>query len=320
MLEPQSAPHSSRLVAAARELSEHHALSDLYPRPLPAWSHIRAMSDWLVRARASAATPPPEASKAAEWLLDNDYQIERAIFQIRQDLPGGFYRRLPALAGEEDQGLPRVFVLAHGLLQAAHLQLSQSAAIEFVNAYQEKAPLTIAELWALPTMLRLASQEILASAFGSLFPELWMPFAPTRHAAMTGPFENTECVSRSIINLGVISSIQWKEFFEQTSRVEAHLRQDPAGIYPRMDLETRDYYRKAVEDLADRSGRAEWLVAEEVMAKSAPINTAWPRNHIGFWLIGDGRWAIGIRKDYSVPHLSHCPVVPVGPAPRRSNL
>ncbi|HEY5504609.1 MAG TPA: hypothetical protein VIK28_05575, partial [Sedimentisphaerales bacterium] len=38
----------------------------------------------------------------------------------------------------------------------SRLQLSLPGAVQFLRAYQEDAPLTIAELWAFPTMLRLA--------------------------------------------------------------------------------------------------------------------------------------------------------------------
>jgi cyclic beta-1,2-glucan synthetase len=99
------------------------------------------------------------AAKASEWLLDNEFQVRRAVRQVREDMPAAFYRRLPRLAAPEYRGIPRVMALAHGMLDAAHMQVSLAGAVDFVKAYQQDGPLTIAELWAFPAMLRLACLE-----------------------------------------------------------------------------------------------------------------------------------------------------------------
>src|SRR3546814_20948591 len=79
------------------------------------------MKGWLTKARLAAGKAEPHASSAAEWLLDNDYQIQRAILQIREDLPQEFYAKLPGL-GEGGLARPRIHQLAHSLLQDSHLQ------------------------------------------------------------------------------------------------------------------------------------------------------------------------------------------------------
>ncbi|WP_162097517.1 hypothetical protein [Allomesorhizobium alhagi] len=106
--------------------------------------------------------------------------MQRAVVQIEQDLPTGFYKRLPILKGPGDEGVPRILAIAYGLLHTSHLQLSLMTAVRFVQAYQQGAPLTIAELWALPTMLRLACLEVLTCGWTRLFPNVEPPFAPTR--------------------------------------------------------------------------------------------------------------------------------------------
>src|SRR3546814_2908325 len=70
------------------------------------------MKGWLTKARLAAGKAEPHASSAAEWLLDNDYQIQRAILQIREDLPQEFYAKLPGL-GEGGLARPRIHQLAH---------------------------------------------------------------------------------------------------------------------------------------------------------------------------------------------------------------
>jgi cyclic beta-1,2-glucan synthetase len=285
----QGAGPSGPLEAFARELQKHHKVSGRDPQAILAWVELRSLLHWLIQARTAAATAEPDATKAAEWLLDNDYQVQRAVLQIGQHLPAAFYRRLPRLTTPGLEGLPRIFVLAHGVLQASHLQLSLSTAIQFVRAYQDAAPLTIAELWAFPTMLRLACLEILVAAFARLFPNVPTPFEPSQCACALGGLDDTECVARALANLGMIASIQWRDFFEGTSRVEEILARDPAAVYARMDFETRDRYRKAVEVLADSSSRSEWFVAEAVLAQSRAAKSGPRASHIGYWLVGDGR-------------------------------
>ena len=43
------------------------------------------------------------------------------------------------------------------------------------------------------------------------------------------------------------------------------LRLDPSGVYPKMDFDTRDRYRRAIEELARRSGQAEDQVAQRAI-------------------------------------------------------
>ncbi|NLD54095.1 MAG: cellobiose phosphorylase, partial [Burkholderiaceae bacterium] len=296
---PESPP--SPVDGAAYILHDRHAVGTHPPRPVPVWSKLPALGDWLDAALAAARTTEPEGASAAEWLLDNDYQVRRALLQIAEDLPPSFYRRLPALSGSDKDGLPRVFALAHGLLQSTHLQLSLTSAVAFVNAYQDRSPLTIAELWAFPTMLRLVCLEVLTSAFSSLFPDVEPPAAPSPCAAASICLDDNECVARALSNLAVISTIQWKDFFDATSRVEEILRGDPAGVYARMDFGTRDAYRHVVEEMALESSKAEWLVAADLLAHCRAQEGGEALDHVGYWLVGKGRPAFEATLKARVP-------------------
>jgi len=287
-----SEPHPGSLAAAARELADRHAVSTLPAAPLGLWSALRAMPDWLARARTALAEPSPQLSKAAEWLLDNDHLVERAVQQIDHDLPAGFYARLPGLAGGEQAGVPRVYALARRFLEVSQLQVSLASAVTFTNAYQESDRwLSIAELWAFPTMLRLACLELLVFALERLAPDVSAPCTATLEGT-TSPLDDTESVARAIANLSVIASIPWKDFLTRTSRVEAILRSDPAGTYAANDFETRDRCRAAIEQLARRAARSEPEVAECAvnLARQAP-STGLKAAYVGHWLIGEGRTA-----------------------------
>ncbi|MGZ6141853.1 MAG: hypothetical protein ACXWLM_00885, partial [Myxococcales bacterium] len=105
-----------------------------------------------------AANPSadPVLEKAAEWFLDNYYLIRRVARQVEQELPRGFVERLPLLASGPAQGTPRIDALARALVASGGIEINVAALQRFVQAYQEVSPLTIAELWALPTLLRVA--------------------------------------------------------------------------------------------------------------------------------------------------------------------
>ncbi len=278
------------IVGAADEAASRHQLTGLIGNsaPLPIWSHLDAMKDWLTRARQEAAQADRHGSAAAEWLLDNDYQIQRAILQIREDLPAEFYAKLPGLA-EAGLRRPRIHQLAHAFLQASHLQVSLNIAVQFIDRYQKKLPLSIAETWAFPTMLRIVSLELLVTGFSRLFPQIAPPFqVDDTPGTSIAAIDDTECVARGIANLAVTATIQWNDFFDRTSRVETILKRDPAGIYARMDFETRDRYRHAVEQLAKQSGLPEWDVAQRAL-RQCHTTSETPSGHVGYWLVDAGR-------------------------------
>jgi cyclic beta-1,2-glucan glucanotransferase len=276
------------LAAAGRKLAAHHEISDRKPRTIACLAHIGRITEWLGLLRAAAKEPEPGAAKAAEWLLDNDFQVRRAARQAAMDLPPDFYAQLPSLAEIGNRGPPRILAVARGLLRASHLQLSLSGAVEFIRGYQEVTPLTIGELWAFPTLLRLVCLEILTDACAHLFPDVPPPFTPMHVADAIDGFDDSERVARTISSLIAITAIRWKDFFDRASLVEAILRTDPAGVYARMDFETRDRYRKVVEGLAREADRTEWDIAEEAVARAKVAADA-PADHVGYWLIGDGR-------------------------------
>src|SRR4029078_5570488 len=73
-------------------------------------------------------------------------------------------------------------------------------------------------------------------------------------------------IANIIGTMRALSALNWPLFVEAVSRVERILQNDPVGAYERMDLETRDRYRKSVEQLAKRSGVDEIEIAERAVA------------------------------------------------------
>ncbi|MGH6875049.1 MAG: hypothetical protein ACREDW_08515, partial [Aestuariivirgaceae bacterium] len=96
---------------------------------------------------------------AAEWLLDNFHVVETQIRQIRQDLPPGYYKELPKLAGGPLAGYPRVLGIAWAFVAHTDSLFDPEVLVRFVRAYQRVEPLSIGELWAIAITLRIVLIE-----------------------------------------------------------------------------------------------------------------------------------------------------------------
>ncbi|MHB1561338.1 MAG: glucoamylase family protein, partial [Isosphaeraceae bacterium] len=303
----------------------------------------------------------------------------------------GYDELLPKLAAAPLAGYPRVFALALTLVAHSDSELDETRIVRFVRAFQQASPLTIGELWALPTMLRLVLLENLRRLAEQMIwgweerrrAERWaadvLARAPARSLAgsaedaddaggstglpgaerstgsgpeplpmlgkLTDPFVvrlmqllrdqagaseafdhlesaldaqgtdpnevlrrehhrqagNQVTVGNCVLSLRLLSAIDWNTFFEQSSRVEAILREDPSGVYPRQDFATSDRYRRIVETIARGSGADEIEVARRAIdlarRTGGPTGSAGatanldpdPRGHVGYYLVDRGR-------------------------------
>ena len=116
--------------------------------------HVRALREIYIAladdARQEAMSP------AAEWLLDNFHIISAAAHDIHHDLPASFFKRLPRVAADEFAGLPRIYALALELIGSSAGRLDAQRLQRFISAFQSVTPLTMGELWAWPSALKLA--------------------------------------------------------------------------------------------------------------------------------------------------------------------
>ncbi|MGC3946978.1 MAG: glucoamylase family protein [Chryseolinea sp.] len=101
-------------------------------------------------------------------------------------------------------------------------------------------------------------------------------------------------VSNSINSLRFLAKTDWREFVEELSIVERLLKEDPAGVYAKMDFHTRDQYRHAIEKIAKQSKTPENKVAEIAIHASRDAGenirteALGRQTHVGYWLIGPG--------------------------------
>ena len=238
--------------------------------------------------------------RATEWFLDNYYLIRRVARQVEEELPRGFVRHLPQLASGRPEGKLRIDALAHLLVEKSDMMLDISVLHRFVGAYQEVSPLTIAELWALPTMLRATVLEELLRSLHKLNVPVHSDDRRILHTDSLGLSPGTG-VERSIRALRALDTIDWTAFFTKVNCVEAILRTDPADVYARMDFETCDTYRKVVETIAWGAGRTEKEVADLTVLLAREHTLDERRGHVGYYLVAAGRSLLEARMGYR-PH------------------
>ncbi len=224
----------------------------------------------------------PVVGKATEWFLDNYYVVRRAARQVEEELPRGFLLRLPELASGKRKGKTRVREVARALVEATAAGFDAEVLTRFITDYQAVAPLTIAELWALPTLLRHA-------VLGRLV-RILKDVVTTQALAAASPLGDPSVgVERCIRALRLLADMDWKVFFEKESLVEKTLRDDPSSVYVRMDFATCDAYRKAVEELAWGAHAGEVDVASRAITMARAGAPDQRRGHVGYYLMDEGR-------------------------------
>ena len=147
--------HAESLAAAQVVLTETTRGRPLIPRVVDNGRVLLSSYRSIARAiqKEHAITP------AAEWLVDNFHIVDEQLREIQDDLPTGYYRRLPKLASGHLQGYPRVFGVAWAFVAHTDSRFDPEALRRFVAAYQRVQPLTIGELWAVAITLRVVLVE-----------------------------------------------------------------------------------------------------------------------------------------------------------------
>ena len=116
---------------------------------------LRKAYEEVARTASTRRTVTP----AAEWFIDNYHVVERQLQLIRDDLPSSYYRQLPKLASGPLAGFPRITGIAWAFVAHTDSLFDVQMLTRFVEAYQRVEVLTIGELWALASMLRIVLIE-----------------------------------------------------------------------------------------------------------------------------------------------------------------
>jgi cyclic beta-1,2-glucan synthetase len=305
------------------------------------------------------------ATPAAEWLLDNFHVVETQIRSVGLELEFGGYQRLPAFTTGSFAGYARILGLSWTYVALSDSHFDVELLVSDLQAFQDITPLTIGEIWALPTILRYALLENLRRVAGQvelnraararadhvadlmLKEDLDGPKSEERVAQVKAllkeavgersgafivqllhrvrdqdcePFDIEGCIKACLAALGMtahdtvvavhlhqgesnltvrniikslrqIDEMDWTATFERISRVDAIL--GAGSSFADMDSMTRGLYRRAVEQIARRSGRSESAIAnlaiQTALRTAGPVRPADHATEPGYHLIGAGR-------------------------------
>nr|WP_237288468.1 glucoamylase family protein [Variovorax sp. PAMC 28711] len=147
-----------RSLARAQVVQDENAAiggAPFFPRVDENLASLRSAFDYI----ALTSRTGRYVSPAAEWLLDNFHLVEAQLQQIREGVPRSYYARLPKLEAPPLAGLPRVYGIAWAYVAHTDSVLNQALFTAFLDAYQDIDELTLGELWALPTTLRVVLLE-----------------------------------------------------------------------------------------------------------------------------------------------------------------
>ncbi len=212
----------------------------------------------------------------SHWLKDNHSLLQSQIADLRHALRPSFLRQLQ----QTSEGEPRIYGIVAAWLASAPGVIDNDVLLPFAETLRATQSLDIAELWAFPPMLKFGIVERLCANLDS-----------------------ERLVAGCVRSLWALEAISWKAFVETASRTEAALKQDPAGVYSRMDLPTRDRYRLELNRLASRAKLTEEDAANAVLQRAEEARDAGnsdPRTcHVGYYLVGPGakdfRRSLGIK-------------------------
>ena len=95
-------------------------------------------------------------------------------------------------------------------------------------------------------------------------------------------------MGKSITSINTIIRVNFLEIFEQINGVEELLKNDPAGVYSKMDYKTKAYYRKQIENISKKTKISEMYIAKKCL-DLAKRGKNGKQAHIGYYLISEGK-------------------------------
>ena len=212
-------------------------------------------------------------------------------------------RHLSAQVAQRQRNREQASVWANRLLNAAHhdpeklprlladlAQEKPHPAPHFAdrlisNLYDEEAALLPARSW-LESTLRASLREV-------------------AHEDQRRQAGEQVSVANCVTSLRHLANMDWRTMFESLSLLESQLRGDPAGVYARMDFQTRDAYRHQIERLARGAKLPELEIGRRVIELGNQTDVDAPgiglRRHIGYFLSDEGQRELEELLNYRAP-------------------
>jgi hypothetical protein len=237
-----------------------------------------------------------EPSDDLRWLYENLRLVHAELQDLRESMRS--LTKLPAVRTATEDSIPRAIILARGMLAACNYKLSEENFSFYLEAVQETEPLRLNEIWGMLMALKLSLLELLSQRGNQAL----AAFVADGDAAPS--FD----VGALIRSLRFIGERDWHEPLEKLSVVHRALLTDPAGVYPRMDFDSRQAYLREVARIAAHADMNELDVARlsvklalESAASTANMAEALRERsqHVGYYLVDEvGREELLHRVNY----------------------
>ncbi|MGM9520913.1 MAG: GH36-type glycosyl hydrolase domain-containing protein [Oscillospiraceae bacterium] len=190
-------------------------------------------------------------SEADEWFSDNWYLAEREGSDgVRCfELAGSF----PRAAGTHRAVISEA---AGALVRSGRGEVTPERIRLFLDEYQKVSEISERELAVFIPVLKLE----LISLLDAVFPVAREKSGEDKELAML--------LKNIFTSLRLLAGADMSDIIEAVNRVEQTLREDPAGVYPLMDEETRHSYRVELAKLAKKEKISEFEAARTVLRLS----------------------------------------------------
>jgi cyclic beta-1,2-glucan synthetase len=226
--------------------------------------------------QAGAETPAAEAALIRERRF-----VKCQLGELKKSLSRKFCRSLARAGRTSLRDEPRIYRVVADKLgclletalgsQGIASMLTAGALAELLAPERIEEQLTLAELWAIPTMAKLILLDRIHRNLSD----------PDRRQEIPGALDCLRAVTR----------VRWAAVIESVSTVHRALSEDPSGIYLKMEFRSRDLYRRVIEDLAQESGESEEAIARLAVTlarESAERDRDSRASHVGWYLIDQG--------------------------------
>ncbi len=226
-----------------------------------------------------------------QWLDDNSRLTRSAQRELQE--AANSLRRVPHVRTPDKTIMPRVIAVAQGLLKSVEFRYSDSSFATYMEAFQMVAPLNMREVSLVVPALKLVLLEELVA----------------RGEKAVATSNSPQQIGDVISSLRDVTEAPWKELLERLMVFERILAADPAGVYSRMDFQSRELYRQTVAHFAEHSDCSESEIAQlalDLARESKKHRVQDPRlrlrrSHVGYYLIGEGAHELRQRAGVRLP-------------------
>ncbi|HTW82395.1 MAG TPA: glucoamylase family protein [Terracidiphilus sp.] len=244
---------------------------------------LRQLELTLARQPIGPVSDDPEllARRSALLELGASYRMFRAAITAVSDKPRSV-AQLPRRQLEQWEYEPRIAGAAHAYLHAVDGAFTALTFCTFVRLLQTNEPLNVDELWRFGSFLRFSLLELLLDESSAL-----------THTACSA---SIQLLMAHLKSMKSVTHADWVYLIEPLITFDTLLKQDPAGVFAKMDFESRELYRRRIAQVARRSDCTEWQVAQAALelAQQAGVSSSpdsrvqHKRAHVGYYLLDKG--------------------------------